>query len=129
MRPIQQPAGMALVEALVAASLLGLGVLGASRLTVTALNTALQTREQEQAQAFAREALDCAVARTLPCPRASRVDWQGTSFTVALEQNPLGPHLTQFTARVAWQGAAGPQSIAWLTRVSDMPDWLGLSLP
>lgn len=121
--------GMALVEALVAASLLGLGLLGASRLTVTALNSAQQTREQEHAIALAREALDCAVARTQPCPQASLVDRQGARYRIELEQSPIGPQLTQVTAQVFWQGAAGPQHLRWQTRVSALPDWLGLSLP
>jgi len=121
--------GMALVEALVAASLLGLGLLGASRLTVTALTSAQQTREQEHAIALAREALDCAVARKQPCPQASPVDRQGTHYRIELEQSPIGPQLTQVTALVFWQGAAGPQTLRWSTRVSELPDWLGLSLP
>lgn len=121
--------GMALVEALVAASLLGLGLLGASRLTLRALDAAVQTRQQEQAQALAREALDCAVARISPCPAAQNVTLQGRAYTVQLQQTPLGPYLTELSVQVAWRNSSGPQQLSGRTRRSDLPDWLGVSSP
>ena len=84
-----RPSGMAMVEALVAAGLLALGVLGASRLTLRALDTAQHSHHRTEAQALAREALDCAVAQTLPCPAAATVSWQGMTYTVQLQQRPM----------------------------------------
>lgn len=120
---------MAMVEAMVAASLLGLGLLGASRLTVTALHTAQFGREQEQAWTLAREALDCALARRAPCPEAAQVEGQGARYAVQLERMAVASGLEQISARVIWQGAGGERTLTLHTRQSAMPDWLGLSLP
>lgn len=121
--------GMALVEALVAASLLSLGLLGASRLTLRALDAALQTRQLEQAHALAREALDCALRQTSPCPAAASTSWHGVSYTVQIEQRPLAPRLTEIAVQVEWRTASGVQRIHRFTRRSDFPGWLGVSSP
>ena len=121
--------GMAMVEALVAASLLGLGLLGASRLTLRALDAALQTRQQELAQALARGALDCAVTGTLPCPQAGQVSRQGVDYTVQLQSGAVSAHLIEIKVQVAWRSNSGLQRIQWQTRRSDLPAWLGVSSP
>ena len=121
--------GMALVEALVASALLAVGLLGASRLTLRAIDAALQTRQQEQAQALAREALDCAQAGIQPCQAAERVTRQGVSYRVQMQTTPLGQHLSEVSVRVEWPGANALQQIQWHTRVSTLPDWLGVSSP
>lgn len=126
-------AGMALVEALVASALLGLGLLGAARLTAHALGAALHTRQEVQAQALATDALDCATARLPTCPTAAEIRQQGVTYTVQLQHTPNGADLTEIEARVSWSAANGaPGSARHLsrsTRVSAMPDWLGLSSP
>jgi len=122
--------GMALVEALVASALLGLGLLGATRLTAHALGAALQTRQQVQAQALAADALDCAVARLPTCAAAAPFELQGVTYTVQLQSTPSGADLSDLQVRVSWSAAGGAErSLSRFTRVSAMPDWLGLSLP
>ena len=121
--------GMALLEAVVATGLLALGLLGASRLTLRALDAALQTRSQEQAQSLAREALACALARTPPCPAAQSVTHDGTTYVIQLQQTPLAPYLTEISVRVAWRGSSGPQELVRYTRRSELPGWLGVSSP
>ena len=124
-----KPSGMAIVEALVATSLLTLGLLGASRLTLRALDAALQTRHQEQAQSLAREALDCAVSQTQPCPAAESITRQGMAYTVQMQHLPRSSGLTEISVQIAWRSSAGPQQLIWHTRRSDLPDWLGVSSP
>lgn len=124
-----RPSGMALVEALVAASLLALGLLGASRLTVRALDAALQTRQQEQALALAQDALDCALTRSPLCPASTLVTRQGTVYSVQMQQTPLAAQLNDISVRVQWQGSLGTQKLEWHTRQSGLPDWLGVSSP
>lgn len=121
--------GMAMVEALVAASLLTLGLLGASRLTLRALDAAQQTRHLEQAQALARETLDCAVGRVQPCPAAESLNLQGMAYSIRLEQLPITPHLTEIAVQVEWRNASRPEVRQWRTRVSTLPDGLGVSSP
>ena len=121
--------GLALVEALVASALLALGLLGASRLTLRALDAALQTRQQEQAQALAHEALDCARAGAAPCPAAESVTHQGVRYSVQIQTTPLGQHLSEVSVRVDWATGSAPRQLVWRTRVSTLPDWLGVSSP
>ena len=122
--------GMALVEALVASALLALGLLGATRLTTHALHAALQTRQDVQAQVLALEALDCAVARQSPCPAAAQRQQQGTTFRLEMTRTPLDAALETLQVQVQWADTSGQnQSIRLQTRVSAMPDGLGLSSP
>ena len=121
--------GMALLEALVAAGLLALGLLGAGRLTLRALDAALQTRQHEQAQALAREALDCAVAQATPCPAAASVSRDGVTYTVQLQQRAIAPFLAEVSVQVEWRTSAGAQNLNWQTRRSELPGWVGVSSP
>lgn len=124
------PRGMALVEALVASALLAVGLLGATRLTTHALHAALQTRQNVQAHSLAAEALDCAVARLTPCPAATRQTLQGRDYTLTLTSSPLDATLSDIQAQVQWTDAGGQsQSVRLQTRLSAMPDPLGLSSP
>ena len=124
------PRGMALVEALVASALLAVGLLGATRLTTYALHAALQTRQNAQAHSLAVEALDCAVARLTPCPAATRRMLQGRDYTLTLTSTALDATLSDIQAQVQWTDAgAQSQSIRLQTRLSAMPEPLGLSSP
>lgn len=124
------PRGMALVEALVASALLAVGLLGATRLTTHALHAALQTRQNVQAHSLAVEALDCAVARLTPCPAATRQTLQGRDYTLTLTSSPLDATLSDIQVQVQWTDAGGQsQSVRLQTRLSAMPDPLGLSSP
>lgn len=121
---------MALVEALVASALLALGLLGATRLTTHALHAALQTREDVQGQVLALEALDCALARHSPCPAAAQRQQQGPTFRLEMTRTPLDATLEAIQVQVQWTDTSGKNQIIRLqTRVSAMPDGLGLSSP
>jgi len=122
--------GMAMVEALVASSLLALGLLGATRLTIHALHAALQTRQEVQALALAIEALDCAAARLSTCPTTTLRQQQGSTYRLALTSTPMNASLSEVQAQVQWSDTSGrDQHIRLQTRVSAMPDGLALSLP
>jgi Tfp pilus assembly protein PilV len=125
--------GLAMVEALVAAGLLGLGLLGASRLTLYALDAARQNRAQEQAQALAGQALACATAQASPCPASVVVSQQGVRYTIELQSRPVAARLTEWQVQVAWptdaQDSTTEHRLRWRTLHSELPDWLGLSLP
>lgn len=122
--------GMAMVEALVASALLAIGLLGATRLSTYALHAALQTRQDMQAHQLAMEALDCAVARLPTCPANTERVLQGSRYRLALSRSPLDTALDNVQVQVQWTGADGrAQSLQRQTRVSGLPDWLGLSSP
>ena len=121
--------GLAMVEALVAAGLLGLGLLGATRLLTHAFDAARHARQQTFALSLTQEAMDCALGTTAPCPPAEQVLHQGVRYSVRLEVQPMGAHLREMTVQVDWQDGKAPRKIEGRTRVSDVPDWLGLSLP
>ncbi len=130
---MRRQSGMAMVEALVACAVLGLGLLGATRLTTHALGAALQTRQDVRAQALAADALGCAIARTEPCPAAEQVTQQGVTYTVQLQRSALDEALTEVSVRVQWSdgrsAAQGQRSLNWRSRVSTLPDWVGVSSP
>ena len=122
--------GMAMVEALVASALLAIGLLGATRLSTYALHAALQTRQDMQAHQLAMEALDCAVARLPICPASTERELQGSRYRLALSRIPLDATLDEIQVQVQWTGADGrAQNLQRQTRVSALPDWLGLSSP
>lgn len=122
--------GMALVEALVASALLTVGVLGATRLMTHALHAVLQTRQDMQAQALARDALECAVASHPHCPVAAQHQLQGAAFRVEMKRSTLNATLEEVQVLVQWTDTSGKdQSVRLQTRVSAMPDGLGLFSP
>lgn len=124
------PRGMAMVEALMASSLLALGLLGATRLTSHALHAALHTRQDMQAHTLAMQALDCTVARLTPCPASAQQPLQGDTYRLTLSRTALDATLEEVQAQVQWTGVDGrPHSLVLQTRVSALPDWLGLSSP
>ena len=112
-------AGMAMVEALVAAGVLGLGLLGASRMVHVALNAAEHSRQLTQAQQLARQALDCGLTGDSACPSQAQVTLPPIT--------PMGTHLSQITATVTWQRHGRTEQILWQTRRANLPDWLGVS--
>ena len=65
--PIQQN-GMALIEALVASAVLGVGMLGAVQLTAQGLQTATDTRQRLLAHGLALDAMECHQASRADCP-------------------------------------------------------------
>ena len=63
--------GMALIEALVASAVLGIGLLGATQLTLKTLQTATDSRQHTVAQLLAQEAMDCLQSGALACAGSS----------------------------------------------------------
>lgn len=125
--------GMAMVEALIASALLGLGLLGATRLTLHALHLLRQSAQQTQAQSLARQALDCvsALPTASPCPLQERIERAGVTYDVRLQANAAGAALTEWQVSVQWPDARGgdPRRLVWRTRVSALGSRLGVSSP
>lgn len=121
--------GAALLEAVMAAAVLGLGLLGAARLTAHAVGTAQQLQHDLQAQALANDTLDCALAQTLPCPSANPVTVQGRVYRIEWQRQATAPHVFDLHVRVRWQlgsdEGADTRELRWHTRASDLPDWAG----
>ena len=126
--------GMALIEALVASAVLGIGLLGATQLTVKALETASQTRQRGVAQWLAQEAMDCAIARSL-CATQDSTEVQGIHYLRQTRITGGGEGLQDIEVTVQWvsvsvspQGgtaAAEPARLVWHSSVSQLPGWVG----
>lgn len=115
--------GFAVLEALLAASALALGLLAATRLAERAWQASAHSRALAQAQLLAREALDCALAQAgstaLACPEPAHSEQDSRAFEVALAFTPLGPQLQEVWVQVSWSQSASPapQRLRWGTRV------------
>jgi prepilin-type N-terminal cleavage/methylation domain-containing protein len=128
--------GMALIEALIASAVLGIGLLGATQWTLKTLQTATDNRQYGLAQQLAREAMDCLLADDASCAQVNTVDMQGMRYT---RQTRLSPRtdglLWDVQVSVAWASAASEQShtasrrIDWHTSVAQVPGWVSVSSP
>lgn len=149
--PALQQQGMALMEALIASAILGIGLVGATQLTLKTLNTATHNRQHTVAQHLAQEAMDCLLAQahllgqanTLACPGEETLQVQGVTYTRQARSTPSGAaDLTDLQVRVTWpangQSNNTPSGVAraetangveWHSSVSAVPSWLGVSLP
>lgn len=147
-RGAQRMRGMALVEALVASAVLGIGLTGATRLTLHALQTASDTRQQAVAHALAVNAMECHQSGRTGCALSANVTVQGTTYTL---QSQLQPRtelpLVDVQVRVQWlavgripAGANGAASVAGNagqragelvlhTSRDEVPAWVGVSSP
>jgi type II secretory pathway pseudopilin PulG len=124
-----QQQGMALVEALIASAILGIGLVGATQLTLKTLNTATQNRQQTVAQILAQEAMDCLRAQALlsglatsgtatpgqtntaPCPGEETRQIQGVTYTRQTRSTSGGAGVAgDLHVRVSWPapGQSGP---------------------
>ena len=119
--------GFAVLEALLTASALALGLLAATRLAERAWQASAHSRVHAQAQLLAREALDCVLAEPASagqrCPASTQRTLGHTDFDIALEPTRLGPLLQEVWVQVSWSqvGLAAPQRLRWGTRVVDAP--------
>ena len=115
--------GFAVLEALLAASALALGLLAATRLAERAWQASAHSRALAQAQLLAREALDCALAQAgsaaVPCPAPALSVQAPSAFEVVLAFTPLGPQLQEVWVQVSWLQSPSPtpQRLRWGTRV------------
>jgi type II secretory pathway pseudopilin PulG len=145
---------MALIEALVASAVLGIGLAAATRLTLHTLHTASDTRQSTLALALALDAMDCHQSGRAGCALQATTTVQGTTFNLQSQvQTRPGLALEDLQVRVQWPsvgpalrpalGAAGAgfggnstgqaqPSMGELTLHSSrdaVPAWLGVSLP
>jgi type IV pilus modification protein PilV len=131
--------GMALIEALVASAVLGIGLLGATQLTLQSLHLARENRQHTEAQHLAQEAMDCLRRSAALCPSEDVVAHQGVLYTRQSQSTFQGDAWSRdLRVRVSWtegsaklvNPAAPPrQQLEWHSRVSALPDWVGVSSP
>lgn len=132
--------GVALVEALIASAVLGIGLVGATQLTLKTLNAASQNRQHTVAQHLAQEAMDClhvqARTGTALCPPQETLQLQGLSYQRQARSTPRGDgalidlHVqVQWAAMGASKSKASDHRIDWHSSASSLPGWLGVSSP
>lgn len=102
--------GMALIEALVASAVLGIGLAAATRLTLHTLHTANDTRQRTVALALAMDAMDCHQSGRAGCALQASTTVQGTTYNLQSQvQMRPGLALEDLQVRVQWP-SAGPGS-------------------
>lgn len=140
--------GMALIEALVASAVLGIGLTGATRLTLYALQTANDTRQYTVAHALAVDAMECHQSGRAGCALSASVTMQGTTYTVQSQLQPRAEQaLVDLLVRVQWPAVrritAEPDGTAGVvgssgqrmgelilhTSRDEVPAWVGVSSP
>lgn len=128
MKPAQQ--GMALIEALVASTVLGIGLLGATQLTLKAMQAAQESRQRGVARLLAQEAMDCALSRS-PCPAQDSTEVQGLRYDRLTRTTPRSDGLQDIEVTVQWASPLGgtargePARLVWRSSVSQLPGWVG----
>jgi type II secretory pathway pseudopilin PulG len=138
--------GMALLEALVASAVLGIGLAGAIRLSLHALQTATDTRQHMVATLLATEAMDCLQSGRSFCEMNLQTTVQGTPYTLSSRLSPRpGLAFEDIEVQVHWptqgkalaseqgeQAAGAGQNRGQLSLHSSrdqVPAWLGVSSP
>lgn len=148
--PRDSAQGMALIEALVASAVLGIGLLAATRLTLYTLNTASDTRQHTVALSLALDVMDCHQSGRTGCPLQTSATVQGTTYSLQSQvQTRPGLALEDLQVRVQWPavgpalgaaegglgtgspGQAQPRMGELVLHSSRdaVPAWLGVSLP
>ena len=140
--------GMALIEALVASAVMGIGLAGATRLTLHTLQTAGDTRQQGLANTLGVNAMECHQSGRALCVMDQAVTVQGTTYTLQSQLRPRADlALVDIEVRVQWPTLGRPQTnpnggvalstgtgqglgqlILYSSR-DQVPTWLGVSLP
>lgn len=135
--------GMALIEALVAAAVLGMGLAGATRLTLHGMQTASHTRQHTVAQVLAVSAMECHQSGRSSCDMNQELMLQGTRYTLQSQLRPrAGLALVDIEVSVQWPvqglvpGAAGTEvtaqridQLVLQSSQDQVPAWVGVSLP
>ena len=131
--------GMALIEALVASAVLGIGLLGATQLTLRSLHLARENRQHTEAQHLAQAAMDCLRSPAALCPSEEVISHQGVLYTRQSQSTFQGDAWSRdLRVRVSWaEGSTKPsntvtpqrQQLEWHSRASALPDWVGVSSP
>lgn len=127
--------GMAMVEALIASAVLGVGMLGAVQLAAQGLQTATDTRQRLLAHGLALDAMDCHQAQRADCPMNDQTTLQASTFTRRVELTQQGLGLMDITVTVQWPSAArassagSPSQLVLRSSRASVPIWVGVSLP
>lgn len=105
----QRQGGLSLLEALVAAAVLALGLHGALRLGVQGLQLGRETTERLQAQQLALHSLECHAGgwdeTDEDCAAERQVLLQGVRYQVSLTREAgAAPGLERLQVTVRWQG-------------------------
>ena len=136
-QPAQQQ-GMALMEALVASAVLGIGLVGATQLMLKTIASASLNRQHTVAQHLAQEAMDCLRANPDLCTAQDTIEHQGVRYTRQALSTARGLGLVDLQVSVQWTtsgassgstGSAAEQRIEWHSSASRLPAWAGLSPP
>lgn len=146
-----QTQGFTLIEAMVAAALLGLGLLGATTLTLHNLNATASSRQQDTALTLAQNAIDC--FRSGPDLCTASATWvstgrmleaqtlDGTAYEVRSQTSPTSiPRLQELQVTVDWHPAGnspstnnpmapGSGQLALSTRLASVPFFVSASAP
>ncbi|MDI9233401.1 type IV pilus modification PilV family protein [Limnohabitans lacus] len=131
-------AGMALIEALMASAVLGIGMLGAIQLALTAFQASQDSRQRAVAQMLAQEAMDCATVNRGACTLPTVVNTASTRFTRQISTTPRGSgDLFDVKVTVSWPSTwaakttSGTSEVAmdWHSSYAQVPTWVGVSLP
>jgi Tfp pilus assembly protein PilV len=139
---------MALIEALVASAVLGIGMAGAMRLTLHALQTASDTRQHTVAHALAVDAMECLQSGATDCVLSDSRTVQGTTYAMQSQQQPRADlalvdlqvlvqwpaagRTSPSTSAVSNTAAASGQRLGELMLHSSrdqVPSWVGVSSP
>lgn len=135
---------MALIEALIASAVLGVGLVGATQLVFKTLHIANENRQHTVAQHLAQEAMDCLHARTAQCPAQETIEVQGQRYERQTRraprgQSPMNGQVDDLQVRVTWTASGtraaagsatpGQNHIEWHSSVSSLPGWVGVSSP
>ena len=129
--------GMALIEALIASAVLGIGLVGATQLTLKTLHMASASRQHTVAQHLAQEAMDCLQASTSLCPSEEKIQVQGVRYTRQARSTARGNgQIHDLQVSVSW-AASGTQTqaaaasgdatgnrIEWHSSASALPAWI-----
>lgn len=128
-------AGVAMIEALVASLVLGIGMMGAVQLTLQGSYTAADTRERITAHGLALDAMECHLSTPVGCPLNDQVTAQ-TLFTRTVQLTPrAGLALIDISVTVRWTSmarsgtASNEQQLVLRSSRSSVPLWVGVSLP
>ena len=140
--------GLVLIEALVASAILGIGLIGATQLTLKTFKSASENRQHTVAQQLAHEAMMClrtqAKTGTPLCPEQESLEVQGVRYNRNARLIPRGEgQLMDLVVRVQWQApvrristndnphlsSSATVQIEWHSSASALTGWLGVSSP
>lgn len=145
--------GFTLIEALVAAAVLGLGILGATTLAMHSQNTSGSSRQQITALTLASNALECWRSGPALCPASANLSVGGESLSNSTRNGTLYtvrsrvsstayPQLQAIQVRVSWRPtqdstigvldnpmATGSGQLELQTRMSSVPEFVTFTSP